>query len=69
MRIDNPCKGCIKRHAECHPTCKKYKEFREEVDELAKLKRQRTQLYSDLKMHRMETVRRCSNYRVKVYDR
>lgn len=28
----NPCKGCNRRHAECHPTCEDYKAFEKRRD-------------------------------------
>ncbi len=29
-----PCNGCREREAECHATCKKYKEYREKADKI-----------------------------------
>lgn len=32
--MKTPCKGCSKRHAECHATCEDYKEFSRENEKL-----------------------------------
>lgn len=34
MKIQSPCQGCAQRAMSCHASCEKYKQYRNELDEM-----------------------------------
>lgn len=60
--VKSSCKGCDKRHVNCHSTCEDYKAFRKARDEQNEEIRKKKSVEAHLDEHEIKRARRIKRW-------